>query len=117
MIKKYVVYIRNLKQALNHRLVLKKVHRVIKFNQKAWLKSYIDMKTKLRKKGRNDFEIYFFKLKDNAVFAKTMENVRKKNYLVSQPNYHTTKCFSENLLAIETKKTKKNRYLRINQSI
>ena len=48
----YAVYIRNLKQALNHGLVLKKVHRVIKFNQKAWLKPYIDMNTNLRKKRR-----------------------------------------------------------------
>ena len=52
----YVIHIRNLKQALNHRLVLKKVHRVIKFNQNAWLKPYIDMNTYLRKKAKNDFE-------------------------------------------------------------
>ena len=45
--KEYVIHIRNLKQALNHGLVLKKVHRVIKFNQKAGLKPYIDIKTKL----------------------------------------------------------------------
>ena len=44
----YVIHIRNLKQALNHGLILKKVHRKIKFNQKAWLKPYIDMNTKLR---------------------------------------------------------------------
>ena len=50
--KKYVVHIRSLKQALNHGLILKKVHRVFQFNQKAWLKSYIDMKTELRKKGK-----------------------------------------------------------------
>ena len=55
----YAVYIRNLKQALNHGLVLKKVHRVIKFNQKAWLKSYIDMNTNLRKKGRIIWEKTF----------------------------------------------------------
>ena len=48
----YVVHIKKLKQALNHRLILKKVHRVIKFNQKAWLKPYIDVNTKLRPKAK-----------------------------------------------------------------
>ena len=48
----YVIYIRNLKQALNHGLVLKKLHRIIEFKEKAWLKSCIDMNTNLRKKGK-----------------------------------------------------------------
>ena len=73
----YVIHIRNLKQALNHGLVLKKVHRVIKFNQNAWLKPYIDMSADLRKKTKKDFEEGLFKLVSNAVFRKTMENVRK----------------------------------------
>ena len=60
--KKYVVHIRSLKQALNNGLILKKVHRVIQFNQKAWLKEYIDMNTELRKQAKNDFKKYFFKL-------------------------------------------------------
>ena len=55
MIQKTVVHIRSLKQALNHGLILKKVHRVIQFNQKAWLKTYIDMNTELRKQAKNDF--------------------------------------------------------------
>ena len=58
----YVIHIRNLKQELNQGLVLEKVHRVIKFNQNAWLKRYIDMNTDLWKKTKNDFKKYFFKL-------------------------------------------------------
>ena len=58
----YFIHIRNLKQALNHGLILKKVHRVNKFNQKAWLKPYIDMNTKVRQRAKNNFEKDFFKL-------------------------------------------------------
>ena len=74
--KKYVVHISISKQALDHGLKLKKVHRVIEFNQEAWLKKYIDMNIELRKKASNDFEKDFFKLMHNAVFGKMMENVR-----------------------------------------
>ena len=117
--KKYVVHISILKQALNHGLKLRKVHRVIEFNQEAWLKKYIDMNTELRKKTSNVFKKDFFKLMNNAVFGKTMENLRKhrdiklvktdhkRNKLVSEPNYHTMNLISENLSIIEMKKVKK----------
>ena len=68
---------RVLNQVLNYRSVLKKVQKVIQFNQEDWLKSYIDMNTKLRKVAKNDFEKDFFKLMNNFVFGKTMENLRK----------------------------------------
>ena len=70
----YVTHIRNLKQALSHGLVFKKVYQLIKFNQ------YCDMNTDLRKKVKIDFEKSFFKLMNNAIFGKTMENVRKQRY-------------------------------------
>ena len=75
--KKNYVHRRIFKQTLNHGLILKKVHRVIQFNQKVWLKPYINMNTKLRTEGKNDFENDFFKLMNNGVFGKTMENERK----------------------------------------
>ena len=75
--KKYVVHIKTLKQASNHRLKLKKIRKIIEFNQEAWLRPYIDMNTELRKLARNDFEKDLFKLMNNSVFGKTMENIRK----------------------------------------
>ena len=116
--KKYITHINSLKQALNHGLKLKKIYRIIEFNQEVWLKSYIDMNTELRIAGKNDFEKDFFKLMNNAVFAKTMENIRKhrdiklvttdkkRSKLVSEPNYHTINLISENLSIIEMKKAK-----------
>ena len=116
--KKYVVHIRSLKQALNYGLKLKKVHRIIEFNQESWLKPYIDMNTELRKIAKNYFEKDFFKLMNNAVFGKTMENIRKhrdiklvitdkkRTKLVSKPNYHTMNYISEELSIIEMKRTK-----------
>ena len=104
--KNNVVHIKALKQALNYGLTLKKVHRVIQFNQEAWLKPYIGMNTKL-KTSKIHFEKDFFKLMNNSLFGKTMENVKKhrdiklvttdkrKNQLVSESNYHTIKYFSD----------------------
>ena len=65
--KKYVVHIKSLKKSLNHGLKLKKVQRIIEFNQKAWLKPYIDMNTQLGKLAKDDFEKDLFKLMNNAV--------------------------------------------------
>ena len=123
--KKYVVHIKSLKQALNHGLKFKKIHRAIEFNQKAWLKPYIEIKTELRKKVKNDFEKDLFKLMNNLVFGKTMENIRKyrdiklvttdkkRSKLVSEPNYDTINLISENLSVIEMKKAK----IKINKPI
>ena len=98
LIKKLCRAHKNLKQALNHGLILQKVHKVIQFNQKAWLKSYINMNTKLRTETKIDFKKDFFKLMNNALFGITMENVWKhrdiklvttnktRNYLVSGKN-------------------------------
>ena len=96
---------------------MEKVHRVIKSNQNAFLKPFVDQNTDLRKKEISDFEKEFFELMNNAVFRKTMKNVRKhrdiklvttdrrRNYLVSEPNYHATKFSTENVLGKEMKKT------------
>ena len=82
------------------------------------MKAYSNMNTKLRKEVKNDFEKDFFKLMNDVVFGKTFENVRKhgdiklattdkrRNQLASEPNYHTPKHFTENLIAIEMKKAK-----------
>ena len=121
--KNYMVHNNVLKQALDHGLKLRKVYRVIEFGviefeQEAWLKEYIDVNTELRKKATNDFEKDFFKLMNNAVFGKTMENVRKhrdikhvkadkkRNKLASEPNFHTMKLIDNNLAIIEMRKVK-----------
>ena len=104
-----------MKQALNHGLILR-VHKVIEFEQEAWLKPYIMMNTELRIQAKNDFEKDFFKLMNNANFGKTMENGRnhrdikivttdkRRSILTSEPNYHSTKHISKDLLIMEMKK-------------
>ena len=127
----YVVHIKALKQVVNHGLELTKVHRIIEFDQEAWLKPYIDMNTNLRKDAKNDFEKDFFKLMNNSVFGKTMENVRnhrdikivttdkRRSILASEPNYHSTKHISKDLLIMEMKKVevKMNKLIYLGQAI
>ena len=103
----YVTHILALKQALNHGLKLSKVHRVIEFRQEEWLKPYIEINTKLHLQAKYDFEKDFFRLMNNSVFGKTMENVRnhrdikivttdkQRSILASEPNYHSTKYISK----------------------
>ena len=115
--KNYSIHIVALKQALNHGLKLIRVHCVISFRQEAWLKPYIDLNTELRKNAKNEFEKDFYKLKINSIYGKTVQNDRKhrdiklvtteykRNKLESEPNYHSTKCTSKDLLVMEMKKT------------
>ena len=126
-----MVHIRALELALNHGLKLTKVHRIIQFDQEAWLKPYIDMNTELRKNAKNDFEKNFLKLMNNAVFGKAMENVRnhrdiklvtsdkRRSILVSEPNYHSSKCISKDLMIIEMRKVevKMNKPIYLGQAI
>ena len=75
--KNYVIHILALNQALQHGLRLDRIHRAIEFDQSPWLKTYIDFNTQLRTAATNDFEKDFFKLMNNSIFGKTMENIRK----------------------------------------
>ena len=111
------MHIKTLDQALKHGLVLKKVHRVIQFEQSAWLEPYIMKNTDLRKAAKNEFEKDFFKLMNNSVFGKTMENIRnhrnmklvtneqKYKKYVMKPNFKDSVRFSEHLIGVELGKT------------
>ena len=116
--KRYVIHIRALEQALKHGLVLECIHKAIEFKQSTWMKEYIDFNTKLRTAAINDFEKDFYKLMNNFVFGKTMENIRKHRniklvtnreaYLkaVMKPNFKFGTLFGANLMGCEMGKIK-----------
>lgn len=122
--EKYKIHYQNLKQYLKMGLKLTKIHRILKFRQSTWLKKYIDLNTELRKKAVSDFEKDFFKLMNNSVFGKTMENVEKRVNVkllthwenrgkslgvqdwIAKPEFSSLSVFSENLVAVQLQKTK-----------
>ena len=107
--KNYELHNRNLQLYLSLGLKLKKVHRVLEFDQSPWLAQYINFNTQKRMNAKNAFENDFFKLLNNSVFGKTMENIRKRvdvrlvtdqkklSKLVSKPTYVNIKIFNEDL--------------------
>ena len=115
--KNYVVHYKTLMQYLNLGMELKKIHRGIKFKECDFLKPYIDKNTNLRTQAKNNFEKDFFKLMNNSVFGKTMENIRNRvnvklvntgeqfKKLAAKPNYESRKIFNENLVSVHMKKT------------
>ena len=114
--EKYVVHYKNSKQYLSLGLKIITIHRGIKFNERAWLKDYIQLNTDLRTKGTTEFEKDFFKLMSNSVFGKTMENIRNRvdvrlfteenelEKLAKKPNFDKINIFTENLAAIHMRK-------------
>ena len=116
--KKYVIHYENLKQYLSSGLKLTHIHRGIKFEESQWLEKYITLNTELRTVATNEFEKDFFKLMNNSVFGKTMENIRNRvdiklvnnkkqaGKLSAKPNFYHCNIFSEDLVAIHMKKTK-----------
>ena len=110
--EKYVLHCRNLQLYTDLGLKVTKVYRILEFNQSSWMKQYIDFNTEKRKNAKNAFEKDFFKLMNNSVFGKTMENLRKRVdvrlvtdkkkliNLASKPTYVSSKIFNENLVAV-----------------
>ena len=113
-----MIHVKTLKQALDHGLVLEKFHRVIQFKQSAWMKKYIDFNTRLRTVAKNDFEKDFYKLTNNSVFGKTMENIRKHRDIklvnnkedyskqVMKPNFKGGVLMGADLMSCEMGKVK-----------
>ncbi|KMQ83336.1 hypothetical protein RF55_20298 [Lasius niger] len=116
---RYVTYYRNLQQCVRHGLRVTKIHRILRFAQSPWLRGYIELNTRLRTRARNEFEKNLYKLMNNAVFRKIMENVRNHvvvrlvtqwdgrygaEAMISKSNFHSRSVFSENLVAVELRK-------------
>jgi len=116
--EKYIIHEKNLKQAVDAGLIVTKIHRVLQFKQKPWMKPYIDFNTEKRKLSKNDFEKDFFKLLNNSVYGKTLESVRKRQNIklrtsdklidkdLSNPRFINRKIFDEDLVAIHMTKEK-----------
>ena len=116
--KNYIVHIKNLQEYIKRGLVVTKIHRAIQFKQSAWLKTYIDFNTERRQDATTKFDKDFYKLMNNAVFGKTMENMRnrrnfhlvttakKANALARKPTFKSATVFGENLVGIEQSKLK-----------
>ncbi|KYN16525.1 hypothetical protein ALC57_11209, partial [Trachymyrmex cornetzi] len=111
--QRYVIHYRNLQQCTHHGLRIAKIHRILQFAQFPSLRDYIELNTKFRTMAKNDFEKNLYKLMNNAVFGKTMENVRDlvdvegrygAEAMIAKPNFHSRSVFSENLVAIELRK-------------
>ena len=115
--KNYVVHYRNLRQYLEMGMRITAVHRGISFYQSSWMEPYIRKNTELRKTAANNFEKDFFKLMNNSVFGKTIENIRKRQNielvdnrkkavkLTSRPNFDRCTIFDKNLIAVHMKNT------------
>ena len=113
--KHHVLHYKNLKQYLKEGMILKKVHRGLKFVQSPWMEPYIRKNTNLRKEAKNAFEKDFFKLMNNSVFGKTIEHIRKRQSveimydrklalkLTSKPNFDRVTIFDEHLVAVHMK--------------
>ena len=115
---RYVIHEMNLKQAVDAGLILTKIHRVIEFNQKPWMREFIDFNINKRKESKNEYEKGFFKIMCNATYSRTLMNLRKRqnislindatklNDLVKKPNFISSKIFNENLVAVHNIKQK-----------
>ncbi len=113
---KYVCHYRTLKFYINHGMKLKKIHRVIRFVQEAWLKPYILLNQNKRAQSRNEFEKDFYKLMNNSVYGKTLENLLKRILVkllanandlrkcTSKPNLKNVRIFDEDLVGVELTK-------------